>query len=318
MMAYKLVSIVAALLLVAAVFSACEPGRNESRDCPKWWDDNKCKNIGDACDEVAVQFSTDDGVTAKTTGGRCLEYQGKPVCAPVRNSTGACKAVIDCDYEKTDIFSCSAQCTFINGSGAGSNNSYVCDFNRCQDWYNQNVCKNSGDDCTQLALRFTTDAKTKSGSCAWVTDIYGKSRLSCVPVRLEKGACKAVDGCTWGTGDKSCEPTCTAVYGMAWNANESCDFTHCSDWYFKNKCVKAGDDCSVLAAFFLNSDGKTTAGVCADYKGKIVCAPVRSETGFCQVLQECPYGKGDETCNPSCTILQGYLTAAPGACALPL
>jgi hypothetical protein len=316
-MTRKLAVTAAMISLVLITLYACEPGRTEDRDCPAWYNQNACKSVGDDCSEIAKQFSKDDGVTSRTIGGKCVALNGKPVCAPIRDNIGQCAAVIECTYDRTDIYSCYAECTYAWGSGQGANGSYQCDFDHCKPWYDQNVCTTLDADCTPLATRFTYDGKTYAGKCANVTDpISLKTQLTCIPYRSDSSVCKGVVQCTWGTEMNECTPSCSYVYGKGTGAGQPCSFAHCKDWYAKNKCVKDGDDCSTLAAYFLNGDGKTTGGICATYNSKVVCVPVRSEAGFCQAIQDCPYGKGDELCDPKCTLIQGY-TAAPGNCVLP-
>ena len=103
----------AALAFAAAFFAACgEPDPMDDRNCGAWYEQFKCKNAGDACDEVAVQLSAD----AKTTGGKCKDFNGKLACAPVREAAGACQAVESCTYEPNDPMTCVAKCTFLDGT----------------------------------------------------------------------------------------------------------------------------------------------------------------------------------------------------------
>jgi hypothetical protein len=105
----------ALVVILAAVFSlaACEPDIADTRNCGEWWETNKCKAAGDKCDEVAFQFDPD----GNTTGGKCLEHQGKLVCAPVRGTDGECKAVDECKYESADPLTCNNDCTYVVGNG---------------------------------------------------------------------------------------------------------------------------------------------------------------------------------------------------------
>ena len=111
---------VAAFGLVLAMIAGCEPAPGDDRTCSAWYDQYKCKNAGDKCDEVAVQLSAD----TNAAGGMCVDYKGKVVCAPVRKVAGPCEAVESCDYQpygEDRPLSCNATCVFIDGTAANPN-----------------------------------------------------------------------------------------------------------------------------------------------------------------------------------------------------
>ncbi|MBI5528608.1 MAG: hypothetical protein HY897_19940 [Deltaproteobacteria bacterium] len=101
------------LCIALLALAACEPDVSDNRNCAEWWETYKCIDVGAECDEVAFQFDPD----GNTSGGKCLDYQGKLVCAPVRGKDGACRAVSECTYESADPLTCNNDCTFVDGNG---------------------------------------------------------------------------------------------------------------------------------------------------------------------------------------------------------